>query len=55
MPDDSRKNSRAGSNNAWVWDGPVIRTEVIKSHPELRQVLDQLAGILDDTTMQRLN
>jgi len=34
---------------------PVIRTEVLKTHPELRQVLDQLAGLLDDATMQRLN
>lgn len=34
---------------------PVFRTEVLETHPELRQVLDLLAGILDDTTMQRLN
>ncbi len=34
---------------------PVFRAEVLETHPELRQVLDLLAGILDDTTMQRLN
>ncbi len=34
---------------------PVIRTEVLMTHPELRQVLDLLAGLLDDSTMQRLN
>lgn len=34
---------------------PVIRTEVLNVHPELRQVLDLLAGRLDDSTMQRLN
>ena len=34
---------------------PVIRTEVLDAHPELRQVLDLLAGILDNATMQRLN
>lgn len=34
---------------------PVIRAEVLEKHPELRQVLDLLAGILDDVTMQQLN
>ena len=34
---------------------PVIRTEVLHSHPELRDVLELLAGRLDDATMQRLN
>jgi len=34
---------------------PVIRNDVLKTHPELRQVLDQLAGLLDDTMMQQLN
>ena len=34
---------------------PVIRTEVLQAHPELREVLEMLAGRLDDATMQRLN
>jgi osmoprotectant transport system permease protein len=34
---------------------PVIRTEVLQAHPELREVLELLAGRLDDATMQRLN
>ncbi len=34
---------------------PVIRTEVLKAHPDLRHVLNLLAGRLDDVTMQRLN
>ena len=34
---------------------PVIRIEVLETHPELRQVLNLLAGILDNATMQRLN
>ena len=34
---------------------PVIRTEVLETHPELRQVLNLLAGILDNATMQQLN
>ena len=34
---------------------PVIRTEVLQEHPELREVLELLAGRLDDATMQRLN
>ena len=34
---------------------PVIRTEILETHPELRQVLNLLAGILDNATMQRLN
>ena len=34
---------------------PVIRTEVLQRHPELREVLEQLAGRLDDAAMQRLN
>ena len=34
---------------------PVVRTEVLEAHPELRQVLELLAGRLDDATMQRLN
>ncbi|MFQ5506232.1 MAG: glycine betaine ABC transporter substrate-binding protein [Planctomycetota bacterium] len=34
---------------------PVVRSEVLDAHPELRQVLELLAGRLDDATMQRLN
>ncbi len=34
---------------------PVIRTETLQAHPELREVLDLLANHLDDTTMQSLN
>jgi osmoprotectant transport system permease protein len=34
---------------------PVIRTEILKAHPRLRQVLGLLAGRLDNATMQRLN
>jgi osmoprotectant transport system permease protein len=34
---------------------PVVRTEALEAHPELRRVLDRLAGLLDDATMQRLN
>lgn len=34
---------------------PVVRTEALQSHPELRDVLNLLANRLDDRTMQRLN
>ena len=34
---------------------PVIRTAVLEAHPELRHVLDMLAGLLNNATMQRLN
>lgn len=34
---------------------PVIRSEVLQAHPELREVLGLLAGRLDDATMQELN
>ncbi|MBW1707092.1 MAG: ABC transporter permease subunit [Deltaproteobacteria bacterium] len=34
---------------------PVIRGQTLRAHPEIRQVLAQLSGLLDDTTMQRLN
>ena len=34
---------------------PVVRTEVLEAHPELRQVLELLGGRLDDATMHRLN
>jgi glycine betaine/choline ABC-type transport system substrate-binding protein len=34
---------------------PVIRDEVLKKHPELKQVLNKLAGEIDEGEMQRLN
>jgi len=34
---------------------PVVRTEFLAEHPEVRQALAPLAGLLDDETMQRLN
>jgi osmoprotectant transport system permease protein len=34
---------------------PVIRMEALQDNPELPQVLALLTGLLDDTTMQRLN
>jgi len=34
---------------------PVVRTEFLAAHPEVRQALAPLAGLLDDETMQRLN
>ena len=34
---------------------PVVRSEVLVAHPELRDVLDLLGGILDDGMMQGLN
>ncbi len=34
---------------------PVIRSEVLEAYPELREVLQLLAGRLNDATMQRLN
>jgi glycine betaine/choline ABC-type transport system substrate-binding protein len=34
---------------------PIIRGQVLRVHPEIRQVLGKLSGLLDDTTMQRLN
>ena len=34
---------------------PVVRADLLATHPEVRDVLDSLAGLLDDTTMQRLN
>jgi osmoprotectant transport system permease protein len=34
---------------------PVVRTELLDEHPEIRQVLQLLAGLLDDATMQHLN
>lgn len=34
---------------------PLVRQEVLDEHPELEEVLNSLAGLLDDATMQRLN
>jgi len=34
---------------------PVVRSEVLDAHPEVRQFLGLLADLLDDATMQRLN
>ncbi|MFQ5931094.1 MAG: glycine betaine ABC transporter substrate-binding protein [Nitrospiraceae bacterium] len=34
---------------------PVVRSKVLKEHPELRKALQPLAGLMDDATMQRLN
>jgi glycine betaine/choline ABC-type transport system substrate-binding protein len=34
---------------------PVVRGQTLRAHPEIRQVLGQLSGLLDDITMQRLN
>lgn len=34
---------------------PLVRTEVLKAHPELKEVLNQLAGRLDDHSMAELN
>ena len=34
---------------------PVVRDEVLEAHPELRQVLNLVAGLFDDSAMQRLN
>jgi osmoprotectant transport system substrate-binding protein/osmoprotectant transport system permease protein len=34
---------------------PVVRGQTLRAHPEIRQVLAQLSGLLDDATIQRLN
>lgn len=34
---------------------PVIRQSVLKSHPEIREALAPLSGLLNDVTMQQLN
>ncbi|HHY37945.1 MAG TPA: glycine/betaine ABC transporter substrate-binding protein [Clostridia bacterium] len=34
---------------------PVVRGETLRKHPELREVLDSLAGAIDDATMAKLN
>ncbi|SDW57801.1 osmoprotectant transport system substrate-binding protein [Alicyclobacillus hesperidum] len=34
---------------------PIIRDSTLKAHPELRGILNKLAGTLDDSQMQQLN
>jgi len=34
---------------------PIVRKEVLKSHPEIREALAPLSGLLNDATMQGLN
>ncbi len=34
---------------------PTIRDSVLKAHPELKAILNQLAGKIDDSEMQKLN
>jgi len=34
---------------------PVVRDEVLKKHPELKQVLNKLSGKISESEMQRLN
>ncbi len=34
---------------------PLVRTETLERHPQLEQVLNSLAGVLDDARMRRLN
>ena len=34
---------------------PLVRTETLRRHPELRKALDGLAGQIDADTMRRLN
>ncbi|MEJ2717126.1 MAG: glycine betaine ABC transporter substrate-binding protein [Deltaproteobacteria bacterium] len=34
---------------------PVVRSETLRAHPEIRDVLNELGGTLDDSTMQHLN
>ena len=34
---------------------PIVRKEVLKSHPEIREALAPLSGLLNDATMQALN
>lgn len=34
---------------------PLVTDEVIKQHPEIQPLLEQLGGVLDDLTMQELN
>lgn len=34
---------------------PLVRTETLERHPELRGVINKLAGVIDAPTMQKLN
>ncbi|SDG25433.1 osmoprotectant transport system substrate-binding protein [Limimonas halophila] len=34
---------------------PVVREDVLKKHPKLRELMNELSSKLDDATMQRLN
>lgn len=34
---------------------PIIRNDTLSAHPELKDVLNSLAGLLDDDTMKQLN
>ncbi|WP_043931681.1 ABC transporter permease/substrate-binding protein [Bacillus sp. EB01] len=34
---------------------PMVREDILKEHPELREALNSLAGKLDDETMRKLN
>jgi osmoprotectant transport system permease protein len=34
---------------------PIVRDSVLRDHPELREVLAQLHGVIDDATMRQLN
>jgi osmoprotectant transport system substrate-binding protein len=34
---------------------PVVRTDILRRHPELRATLAELAGAISDSTMRRLN
>jgi len=34
---------------------PIVRKELLTSHPELRKILEQLAGTIDNQRMQQLN
>ncbi|MFF2088885.1 glycine betaine ABC transporter substrate-binding protein [Paenibacillus sp. NPDC058174] len=34
---------------------PLIRSEVLKAHPELKEVLNKLSGQISESTMQKLN
>jgi len=34
---------------------PIVRDSVLRNHPEVREVLGQLHGLIDDATMRQLN
>lgn len=35
--------------------GNVVRNEVLESHPEIKDVLDKLAGTITDSDMAQMN